>query len=129
MEKAGGAGNRPVLYCAWGSHGLYKEAGDHDYGPLNMFTDACSQGTYWDTAGALDCFDFNARSGLGGAAWPRWMETDYTTPGANPAAPASNTIYRWGNPKQGSTAFGESQLNDGPTGPPDKGCWNPDVFE
>lgn len=129
INKAAGAGNRVVIYCAWGSHGLYKTGGDHDYGPLNMFTDACSEGTRWETTAALETFDYNARNGLGSSTWPRWMDTDYTTPGASPEIPASNTIYRWGNPKEGASAFGESQLNDGPTGPPDKGdCWNPDVF-
>lgn len=129
MEKAGGAGNSPVLYCAWGSHGLYKESGAHKYGPGKLFNDACSQGSQWETAGALETFDYDARSGLGTSSWPRWMDTDYTTPGSAPQSPSGNTVYRWGNPKQGREAFGESQLNDGPTGPPDKGaCWDPNVF-
>lgn len=126
----------PLVYSASGSHALYAAPGDYKYANYGIvsFTDNCSAGTAWDTSGATECFDYAARQGLGPDAWPRWMDTDYTTPGPNPADPASGPIYRWGNQKQGCTGWvekltGQCRLNDGPTGPADKGdCWAPNTF-
>lgn len=43
--------------------------------------------------------------------------------------PGSDPIYRWGN-KKGTTAIFEYPiLDDGPTGPIEKGVWGPYNFE
>jgi hypothetical protein len=146
----------PVVYSAWGSHGLYKESGDHIYNYLvyigglsERATDSCSEGTVWDTWNQVEAYDFGTKEFIGNVfktqspenelkrppsvkTWPSWMSTDYTAPGLNPADPASGPIFRWGNPKDGCTGesvIGECRLNWGPTGPIDKGdCWDCNKF-
>jgi hypothetical protein len=100
--------SHPIVYSAWGSHGIWPAAGQHVYKDLSILgklADDCSTGTAWDTWNRLETYDYAAKVGLGMSQWPRWMGTDYTTAGTNPADPAAGPIYRWGNPKDG--CFGE----------------------
>ena len=127
----------PIVYAAKGSHGVWKDPGNHEYkdlGLLGDLVDHCGEGTAWDTWERLEAFDFAAKQGLGDTVWPVWMGSDFENPGsgADPTDPASGPIYRWGNTKEGCGAefvSGECRLNDGPTGPNSKGVWSPDVFE
>jgi len=78
-------------------------------------------------------FDFVAKEGLAGAAWPVWMSDAFQDPGAAPAtAPGGGPIFRWGNPEDCSTLgidisdlIGVCRLEDGPTGPVSKSTWGP----
>lgn len=124
----------PVVYSAWGSHGLWVNPGDHAYGEVLGvdLIDECGEGTAWDTWNDVVAFDYydpsgNSGWGLVGSQWPTWMQNDFTEPGcdvnANPGCdedPAIGAIYRWGNPKDGEV-FGFYRLTDGPTGPVSKG--------
>ena len=47
----------------------------------------------------------------------------------DPANPGQGPIYRWGNPGTGWVAFGQRLMENGPTGPVDKGVWSPFVFQ
>jgi hypothetical protein len=121
----------PVVYSAMGSHGVWKDAGTHEYQDLVVATlsDICSQGTAWDTWNDVRGYDYNNSAGLN-VSWPAWMSTDYTNAGSgDPSVPGNGPIYRWGNEHQGSSYFGQYRLEDGPTGPAAKGVWNPDTFE
>jgi hypothetical protein len=117
-----------VVYCAWGSHGFWKSAGDHPYHSipwLGDLIDECSAGTAWDTWLSIEAFDYDLETGLGGSTWPSWMSRDFTSPGTgDPSDPASGPIFRWGNTERGcSDRFGACRLENGPTGPTSKGMW------
>jgi len=88
-----------------------------------------SQGTAWDTWNNLIGFDYNNRTGLN-TQWPAWLSTNYTDPGSgDPTVPGNGPIYRWGNEQDGGPYFGFYRLENGPTGPMEKSCWNPDTIE
>jgi hypothetical protein len=126
----------PVVYSAWGSHGVWLTAGEHDYGEVcyvvacEDLTDWTSEGTAWDTWNNMAALDYNAKQGLGGSIWPLWMSNDFTNPGTcgNPSDPACGPIYRWGNMRRGEV-FGYYRLEDGPTGPVSKGVWSPGILK
>ncbi len=122
----------PVVYTAWGSHGFWKDPGNHVYGDYVIFqlVDVCNQGLAWDTWHNTEKYFYNEKRGIGTTQWPSWMSTDYTNPGTgDPSNPANGPIYRWGNEQMGTSYFGQYRLENGPTGPPDKGVWNPNSFE
>ena len=129
-------GTHPVVYSAWGSHGVWLTAGEHDYGEVcyvvacEDLTDWTSEGTAWDTWSNIAAFDYNAKQGLGGSIWPLWMSDDFTNPGTcgDPSDPACGPIYRWGNMRRGEV-FGYYRLEDGPTGPVSKGVWSPGILK
>ncbi|HEX4694895.1 Vps62-related protein [Sphingomonas sp.] len=126
VEKSG---THPVAYAAWGSHALYSSGGDHVYS--SVLVDKCGKGTQWNTWDRVETYDYGAKTGLGSSVWPTWMTTDYTStlPGKDAADPRSGGIYRWGNGGNGATVAGQRQLEDGPTGPIDKGdCWDRSTF-
>jgi PKD repeat protein len=132
-------GYHPIVYSAWGSHGMWKDPGTHCYDKVAWY-DLCdvTNATFeWNTWNNVQAFDFNAKQGIpGGSAWPVWMRDDYSTPCANPGCdpsqPASGPIFRWGNPKGACYDFpfvGEyCQLTDGPTGPIAKPALSSDPF-
>lgn|GEM_PF-3582169 len=126
--------SHPLVYSAWGSHGLWVNSGDHiyDYAGSTPLIDECDAGTVWNTWENIVAFDYydpfgkNGR-GLEGSLWPIWMRDDFAESGcdtdANPGCdedPASGAIYRWGNPAWGDV-LGYDRLTDGPTGPVSKG--------
>ncbi len=138
----------PVVYAAEGSHGMWKDPGDHVYMSIGItdpifdvcisivctdLTDVTSQGTAWDTWLRLEGFDFFAQAGLGESEWPAWMSDQFMDPGAgDPAVPGMGPIFRWGNPEDCSTLgvdisdlIGVCRLEDGPTGPISKSTWGP----
>lgn len=120
-------GTHPIVYSADGSHGMWPTPGDHVYMTILStidLVDNCSMGAAWDTWNRLVAFDYNRRVGLGGATWPQWNNRPYTDRGAgDPSDPASGPIYRWGNPQQGCIPMAACRLEDGPSGPVDKGVW------
>jgi hypothetical protein len=138
----------PVVYSAWGSHGVWKDPGDHVYMTIGEevldvcvtlvcadLTDETAAGIAWDTWTRLVGFDYAAKEGLGGAQWPIWMSEQFTAPGEAPfTEPGHGPIYRWGNPEDCSTLgvdisdlIGVCRLEDGPTGPASKGVWGPEL--
>ncbi len=129
-------GSHPIVYSARGSHGSWKDPGNHvykDLGWLGDLVDETGEGVAWDTWRQVEAFDFTEKRGLGSSRWPRWMSPDFSNPGTgDPSDPASGPIYRWGNTKEGCGAeviSGECRLNDGPTGPISKSVWDPNNFE
>eukprot|EP00727_Mastigamoeba_balamuthi_P012104 m51a1_g7516 hypothetical protein (138) ;mRNA; r:1096-1509 len=121
MTKTGET--HPVVYSAWGSHGLYKESGCHTFSPIDL-VDMCGEGSLWDTWENVEAFDYNEQQGLGRSKWPVWMSTDYKNKGVgDPQVPGNGPIFRWGNASKGAWMFGHHQLSDGPTGPVDKRIW------
>jgi hypothetical protein len=127
-------GTHPVVYSAWGSHGVWLTPGNHQYGsalgwPL---VDVCSAGTAWDTWNNLEAFDYNGKQGLGGSIWPLWMSDDFANPGScgNHLDPACGAIYRWGDIREGCVpGLGYCLLTDGPTGPVSKDVWSPGILK
>jgi hypothetical protein len=124
MVDAGGI-MHPVVYSAWGSHGVWKSQGRFKYDEAagSNLIDITYPWTAWDTWNLVEAFDFNAQARLSPAGdWPLWMSRNYSDPGIGNSDPASGPIYRWGNGECGSV-FGYCRLCDGPTGPVDKGVW------
>jgi len=136
----------PVVYSAWGSHGVWSAPGDHVYMTIGMevlgvcvtivctdLTDETAAGIAWDTWKNVAGFDFVAKEGLDGASWPVWMSDAFTDPGLDPASvPGGGPIFRWGNEEDCSTLgvdisdlIGVCRLEDGPTGPVSKDVWGP----
>jgi hypothetical protein len=110
-------GTHLVAYNADGSHGMWKDAGNHVYQDLGFtqLTDVTNQGTAWDTWNNLQAFQYYPLQATGnglGNAWPSWLNKDYTNP-------SGGSVYRFGNPAQGSY-FGQPMLDNGPTGPQEK---------
>ena len=145
-------GTHPVVYSAWGSHGIWAQPGDHVYmeiGETDPFFDVCitlicaeltdetSAGVAWDTWENVYGMDFVAQEGLMGVAWPAWMSDQFTDPGAgDPTVPGMGPIYRWGNHEDCSVLnipiditdlVGVCRLEDGPTGPVSKNTWGPNL--
>lgn len=129
-------GTSPIVYSAWGSHGVWLTAGRHRYDEVchpwpwcEDLVDWTSEGTAWDTWNYLEAFDYNAKKGLGGSIWPMWMSANFADPGiCDPSNPACGPIYRWGNMRRGSV-LGYYRLEDGPTGPVSKGVWSPGILK
>lgn len=122
----------PVVYSAWGSHGFWKDPGNHEYADYVFFSlvDVCNQGLAWDTWNNTEKYFYTESRGIDTTQWPTWMSTDYSNPGTGDSSnPANGPIYRWGNEQMGTSYFGQYRLEDGPTGPADKGVWNLDSFE
>lgn len=143
------AETHPVVYAAWGSHGLWSAPGDHVYMTIGEevlgvcvtivcadLTDETAAGIAWDTWERVAGFDYGAKEGLGGESWPVWMSDAFTEPGAPPPeVPGGGPIYRWGNAEDCSTLgvdisdlIGVCRLEDGPTGPVSKDTWGPELM-
>lgn len=139
----------PVVYSAWGSHGVWSEPGDHVYMSIGEevwgvcvtlvctdLTDETSAGIAWDTWERVAGVDYFAEEGLAGFAWPAWMSDQFTDPGPPPLeVPGQGPIYRWGNEEDCSTLgvdisdlIGVCRLEDGPTGPVSKDVWGAELL-
>jgi len=108
------AGWRPLVYSANGSHASYPNLGVHVYRELpngGVLADDTAAGQLWDTAPALVPFRWQRPGSYAGSL--AWL----------------NITSRWGNPKSGceisEPITGECVLNDGPTGPAQKGYAQP----
>jgi len=121
----------PIIYSAHGSHGSWLEPGRHKYGEAagTDLVDYTGAGTAWDTWEKLECFDYDAKKGLGPAwkgTWPKWLDQDTRDKNLGNQDPASGPVWRWGNYRSGGVRkyglVGEKQyrLEHGPTGPADK---------
>ena len=143
-------GTHPVVYSAWGSHGMWAAPGDHTYQTIGEevlgvcvtlvcadLVDETSAGIAWDTWEVVEGFDFFAQEGLGEQAWPAWMSEDFADLGlGDPTVPGQGPIFRWGNPEDCSVLgvpiditdlIGVCRLEDGPTGPVSKNTWGPEL--
>ncbi len=141
-------GTHPVVYSAWGSHGLWSTPGEHVYMTIGEevlgvcvtivctdLADDTAAGIAWDTWERVAGFDFVAKEGLGDQTWPVWMSDEFTAAGAEPSAtPGGGPIFRWGNEEDCSTLgvdisdlIGVCRLEDGPTGPVSKDVWGPNL--
>jgi len=107
-------GERPVVYAAQGSHGLYPDARRHTYKNLpngDTLNDDTSAGMAWDTRTAMKVFTWQPAGSYTG----EWAWMNYTG--------------RWGNPKSGCAVSepitGECVLDDGPTGVPTRSVHDP----
>ncbi|MEZ4451354.1 MAG: Vps62-related protein [Nannocystaceae bacterium] len=139
----------PVVYSAWGSHGVWSGPGDHVYQTIGEevwgvcvtlvctdLTDNTSAGIPWDTWEDVAGMDYFAQEGIAGTPWPAWMSDQYTDPGPMPAdVPGKGPIYRWGNEEDCSTLgvdisdlIGVCRLEDGPTGPVSKDVWGAELL-
>lgn len=111
-------GTHLVGYSADGSHGMWKDAGEHEYQNIVVakLTDDCSAGTAWDTWTCLETYEYSAPTrtgrGLGITEWKSYFDVDYQNA-------ESLSVYEWGNKKDGSV-FGQDKLGNGPTGPQEK---------
>lgn len=135
-EKISKVNGKPVVYCAWGSHAMYFDDGNHKYKYIpfiGSLIDHCSKGKIFDVFNnKFEAYDFTGKKGLANNPWPTWMSTDYKNPGKDPSDPSSGAIYRWGNKKRGcDDPFGGTcRLENGPTGPIEKrDVWDPDKIE
>ncbi|SFT00474.1 jacalin-like lectin [Marininema halotolerans] len=128
-----------VTYSAQGSHGMWKDPGEHEYyqikvpvlGKIDGLVDKTSKGKAWNTWNALEAYDMDQKQGLSGKKWPTWMSADTksTLPGKNPADPMSGGIASWGNEKKGCDSLlnkvsGECTLSNGPSGPDENSNWS-----
>ena len=117
--------HHPIIYAAKGSHGCYLKVGSHTYKShfiTGKLTDHTDKGTAWDTWNKLECFDYDAKQGLGPTwkgNWPTWLKKDTGDRNVGNENPASGPVWRWGNYQRGKIA-GQYRLTDGPTGPADK---------
>lgn len=102
-------GKHPIVYAAWGSHGLYFTPGHHVYNSFLGLADDTSAGSKWETWANLQVVLPDQWHQLTSSA-PGWTGVRYIV-----------DVLRWGNPHQGTCMFGECQLNDGPTGFLNKG--------
>lgn len=105
----------PVVYCANGTHGMWKDPGAHMYMNIVVaqLTDYCDAGSAWDTWNALNTYQYAPGSlsgiGLGDSEWPSYFNSDYQNPN-------SGAVIRWGNEENGSL-FGQPLRDKGPNGP------------
>jgi hypothetical protein len=120
----------PIVYAAWGSHGIWATIGEHVYRSIEIcdFVDYTGAGDPWDTWEYVEAYDYDTRTGLTGNAWPTWMSKAYDDGRLGYTDPASGPIYRWGNDKKmcvDPNPFDiPCQREQGPTGPIDKNVWD-----
>lgn len=103
------SGGHPVLFSAYGSHGLWSAPGEHNFVRVPHLSDKNGYGIPWKTWDSLDIYH------MGASKLPLWL----------------NFKGRWGNPKRNCLLFsklGICELSDGPVGiltrKQDFYCWN-----
>lgn len=118
-------GTHPVAYTAWGSHGMWKNAGTHVYvnAVVLKLTDECSQGTAWDLwkDNAMETYSYDAKSftgvGIGNSKWNTCFDLTYYDKD-------SNAVTNWGNYGIKPPIQIYAQLDNGPGGPQQKRSLN-----
>jgi hypothetical protein len=127
----------PIAYVAYGSHGMWRDAGSTRYGwagPFGLWDHFDGQGVIWNTWNDIEAYDFVKKEAIGSHGWPNWMRDDFSNPGiGDPSDPASGAIWRWGNTKRGWVWIlfvYYDRVVDGPTGPVSKAVltendWDP----
>ena len=115
-EIAKVGGTHIMVYSAYGSHGMWKDAGTHTYETtvIGNLQDVCSAGTTWNTwLGTVNTYEYYAASntgtGLGATSWASYFLTNY-------GSASSQAAYYWGNMNSGSV-YGYYQLETGPLPP------------
>jgi len=123
----------PVVFTAWGSHGIWLEEGDHHYDTIDIellgikfydieLYDYTSPGSAWDTWNYVEGYDYDNQAGLAGNAWPTWMSDEFDNPELGYTDPASGPIYRWGTDSRDCVIY--CIRSSGPTGPVSKNVWD-----
>ena len=115
----------PVAYTAKGSHGMWKDAGVHNYAGFAFvqLTDECSEGYAWDlwNENAMETYSYDALNhigtGIGGCEWNTCF--DYDNYDEN-----SNNVALWGNRGWNSPVQIYPSLQGGPGGPQHKAVIN-----
>jgi hypothetical protein len=128
-------GTHPIVYVAWGSHGFWRTAGDHDY-DWHSSDVTNDRGLRLDTWKRVEAFDTGGRERLvnsrpvhthrlDGQPMPSWLGRDFGWVEGLPARtdPDAGHVLRFGNPERGECLPGVCRLEDGPTGPLEKGIW------
>jgi hypothetical protein len=109
----------PVVYSAWGSHGIWGKPGDHNYQTLptgERLNDSTSKGTEWHTERAVVAFDTSKAPFL---YQGRWGNAAEGTPHNSNACKLSPVPHKLCGPAGIPTD--EYELNDGPVTPdPDR---------
>ena len=90
-------GTHPVAYVACGSHGMWKDAGEHIYvnAVVVKLKDQCSQGTAWDLwqEGNMETFAYDALNhkgeGIGSSEWKKDFDVNCYEEGGG--------VTFWGN--------------------------------
>lgn len=111
----------PVAYTAWGSHGMWKDAGVHVYvnAVVVKLTDVCSEGTAWDLweENQMETYSYDAVShtgkGIGASTWDGTFDLDY-------ANENSKCVTTWGNRGWLVPIQVYPRLATGPSGPEQK---------
>ncbi|MBD1373566.1 Vps62-related protein [Hazenella sp. IB182357] len=120
-------GDNIVIYSARGSHGSWKDPGNHTYLNLVVDTlqDVTSAGTAWDTWNSVEAYDFDLQEGLSGKPWPAWLSNDntWTEAGKNPSDALAGGIRKWGNSEDGCNFTGLCVNSGGPHGPDAGSNW------
>lgn len=111
----------PVVYTALGSHGMWKNEGNHVY--INAFvvklTDECSKGTAWDLwkNDTLETYSYDSLAhtgyGIGNCRWNDNFNFNYYDEN-------SHAVCRWGNYGWYPPVCIYPSLVGGPTGPQHK---------
>lgn len=112
-------GNHPIAFAAKGSHGTWVNTGSHDYETWIRVYDECSWGVQWnldlnlqlvmpDRKFALGSYDYTSWWVMPDSKWPRGTRPFYD-------------IYRWGDPRGGTSTAGQYRREPGPTGFMEKG--------
>lgn len=131
LEKRNG---RSVFYCSKGSHGFWKDPGNHIYYKkakgLVKLIDETDAGTEWDTASNIQGFSWSSMSGIQSLCddpqcpdKPNWMIKSQRDTTQGNQVPSSGSIDFWGNMRNQSCVAGQCVLVSGPSGPLDKPIW------
>lgn len=115
----------PVAYTAWGSHGMWRDAGTHIYvnAVVVKLTDECSQGTAWDLwqKDAIETYSYDAKiftgRGIGKSEWNTCFDLTYYDEN-------SNAVTNWGNYGIKPPVQIYARLDGGPGGPQQKRSLN-----
>jgi hypothetical protein len=114
-------GGHPVVYSAWGSHGVWGSAGDHHYQTLptgERLNDSTSKGIEWHTEAALVVADSSRYPFLYKG---RWGNSHETSPNNRNACKLSPVPHKLCGPL--GVPLDQYELNDGPTTPPLNRDW------
>ena len=112
----------PVAFTARGSHGMWKDGGNHIYvdAKIIKLTDECSKGTAWDLwqEDQMETYSYDALShtgrGIGKSKWNSAFDMNYCD--------ENGAITRWGNTGWRPKYQIYPLLQSGPGGPQQKDC-------
>ncbi len=106
----------PIVYCAYGTHGMYPHTGEYcymDLSPVEQLVDVCTKGRPWDIwkKNRMETFELDCGKSCRALAGSPWAELF----GYGEEGEPTESIETWGN-KSKFPPF----LNGGPAGPQHK---------